>query len=857
MFGRYRVLRELGRGAMGAVFLARDLQLDRDVALKVPSTAAGADADLAERFLREARAAATLRHPHLCPVYDAGEEPGPDGARRLYLTMAYLPGKSLRDAVTGPQPVRAAVRLVGRLADAMAHAHDRGVIHRDLKPANVMLDERGRPHVTDFGLARREAGTDAGVRMTHDGAIIGTPAYMSPEQITGDPEAVGPQTDVYALGVMLYELLTGRLPFDGSVTAVLGKALTEDPVPPSDLRPDVDPALEGIWKGMSARDPAERFESMDAVRGALAEYLKKGSSARLNLPAVVPATRNDSKERSPEAAPLPPRRSSRSSARGKSDSGSPRWLWPAGLAAIGLLTVVLCVGGVTAVLNGLERLGEDVVAEMQSLEPTRVGSDSEDGAGPADDGNEAATRSDAGTPDPGAPDGAPDVDPWLTPGAVVDAAPDAPDWVDLFNGRDLTGWTGDTEDWSVEDGALVGVFPAGRGGNGAAIRSEGQFGDQEARLVHRRTTAGLGGVFLRHSWWDDGKIRVVASVVPGEGGTTCRSVHVSGLGRSGKLFSADEAILARAAAAAATNGELPGWDVVAIRSVGAEYAVAVNGIVIVAAQISGLAEAGPIAVDVGGLKDQASRLEYRSIRVRPLNPAGEPITPPEPDADGWVDLFDGQTLDGWTGDRERWTVRDGLMIGDLPPTDERTSYKLFAPRAFLRDAEVAGGEWEARLAIRTEGPFVSSLRIRNEAGDGKLEAGARFTDRDDQGDRTELGGIYSAGHNRGTGVVGVPAESAAQAADARETNGEPPGWDVVTMQVRGDRLTVAVNGVTTSEKTLPDLAPAGALHLDMGQWAARDQPGRIEIRSFRLRRLSNADEAVDENVETPKPDHAH
>ncbi|NNJ26281.1 Serine/threonine-protein kinase PknD [Planctomycetes bacterium LzC2] len=194
---------------MGAVSLVRGAQLDRDVALKVPSAAA-ADPELVERFLRESRAAATLQRPNVCPVYDAGEQVVFDGTRRLFLTMAHRPGQSLKDMLSGPQPVRKSVRLIGTLADAMAHAQDSGVVHPDLKPGKVMLDERRRPHVTDFGLARRDA---EGPRTTQSGAALGAPAYMSPEQILGEQEKVCPRSDIYTLGVMLYEFLTGRLPF--------------------------------------------------------------------------------------------------------------------------------------------------------------------------------------------------------------------------------------------------------------------------------------------------------------------------------------------------------------------------------------------------------------------------------------------------------------------------------------------------------------------------------------------------------------------------------------------------------------------------------------------------------------------
>ncbi len=226
-FGRYRLLRLLGKGGMGLVYLAHDSQLDRPVALKVPHFAAAEGSQVLERFYREARAAATILHPNICPLYDVGAIDGVP-----YLTMAYVEGKPLAEfAVARPLTPRQAALLLRKLALALAEAHKRGVIHRDLKPGNVMIDRRGEPMVMDFGLARRARGGDA--RLTQLGTALGTPAYMPPEQISGDVAAMGPGSDVYSLGVILYELLTGRLPFSGDAMAMLSQVLLDEPSPPS------------------------------------------------------------------------------------------------------------------------------------------------------------------------------------------------------------------------------------------------------------------------------------------------------------------------------------------------------------------------------------------------------------------------------------------------------------------------------------------------------------------------------------------------------------------------------------------------------------------------------------------------
>jgi serine/threonine protein kinase len=296
-FGPYRIVRPLGKGGMGAVYLARDTRLDRDVALKVCTLADNATA--LERFRREARAAASLSHQHLCPVYEFDVRDG-----IAYLTMAYVEGPTLSTwaAKRGGLSQRDAARLVAKLALAMQVAHDGGVVHRDLKPANVIINQKGEPVILDFGLARQME--DARTRLTQVGAIYGTPSYMAPEQAGGDPELIGPASDVYSLGVILYELLTGRVPFEGPLTAVLGQLLSMPPIPPRKYNPLVDATLEAICLKALAKSPAERPRSMRDFARALAK-IAPGLSAAAAMPdpRLQPTTQATSAT-SPEARPV-------------------------------------------------------------------------------------------------------------------------------------------------------------------------------------------------------------------------------------------------------------------------------------------------------------------------------------------------------------------------------------------------------------------------------------------------------------------------------------------------------------------------------------------------------------------------
>jgi serine/threonine protein kinase len=284
-FGRYRLLKELGHGAMGTVYLAEDSELRRQVALKRPRVAGQEEAELLQRFYQEAHAAATLDHPNICPVYDIGEHDGVP-----YITMAYVDGRPLSHIIRERKVLnqRSLAVMLRKIALALGEAHEKGVVHRDLKPGNIMLNHRSDPIVMDFGLARHAESTGE-ERLTKDGMLIGTPGYTSPEQVDGDLEKIGPASDIYSLGVVLYELLCGELPFRGSVVSVIGKILRDEPDPPSAHRADIDPRLEAICLKMMAKSPTDRYSTMGEVAGTLGDFIKASGQSSASEPPPVEA----------------------------------------------------------------------------------------------------------------------------------------------------------------------------------------------------------------------------------------------------------------------------------------------------------------------------------------------------------------------------------------------------------------------------------------------------------------------------------------------------------------------------------------------------------------------------------------
>jgi eukaryotic-like serine/threonine-protein kinase len=324
--GRYRILRRIGSGGMADVYAAEDTHLGREVALKVLHRRFAQDQEFVERFRREAKAAAGLSHPNVVGVFDRGEHEG-----TYYIAMEYLTGRTLKEIVASeaPLPQQRVVELGVQILHAAGFAHRHGVIHRDFKPHNVIVDERGHAKVTDFGIARAGAS-----EMTETGSIMGTAHYLSPEQAQG--HAVTAASDLYSIGVMLYEMLAGKLPFEGeSAVAIALKHLSEQPAPISQLRPDVHPALEAVVMAALAKDPAQRWqtaddfaEGLEAARAQIDAGANGGQSTTgltaIPLPAAVdPDSDGERPPIAPVTAPEPERKR--------------RWPW----FTIGLLVLAL------------------------------------------------------------------------------------------------------------------------------------------------------------------------------------------------------------------------------------------------------------------------------------------------------------------------------------------------------------------------------------------------------------------------------------------------------------------------------------------------------------------------------------
>ena len=276
--GRYRIQRKLGAGGMADVYLAEDQELGRRVAIKILNGRHANDAQFIERFRREAKNAAALNHPNIVSIYDRGE-----AEDTYYIAMEFLDGRTLKELIIGrgAAPINVAIEYARQILSALRFAHRHGIVHRDIKPHNALVDGEGRVKVTDFGIAR--AGTS---QMTEAGSIVGTAQYLSPEQARGGE--VDPRSDLYSLGIVLYELLTGKTPFDGETPVEIAmKHLSATPQPPSKLRPDIPPELDMVVLRALAKNPDDRYQSADEME---ADLERVGRGARVSAATVDTAT---------------------------------------------------------------------------------------------------------------------------------------------------------------------------------------------------------------------------------------------------------------------------------------------------------------------------------------------------------------------------------------------------------------------------------------------------------------------------------------------------------------------------------------------------------------------------------------
>jgi len=341
--GRYRVLRRLGSGGMADVWLAEDTHLQRQVALKVLHRRFAQDQEFVQRFQREAESAAGLQHPNIVSVFDRGQFEG-----TYYIAMQYVDGPTLKQLIDRGLTPEQAVTEIRQVLEAARFAHRNGIVHRDLKPQNVIVDGEGKAVVTDFGIAR------AGVsEITQTGSVMGTPHYLSPEQAQGfDVTAV---SDLYSIGVLLYEALTGRVPFEAdSAVAVAMKQVSQTPQRPSSINPNVSPALDAVVMRALEKDPGQRFQSADAFIAALDAALKApvagdGTADFAALPPVVAV---------PVEEELDPGEEERKRRR--------RWIW----AALAAIVIGLLIG--LALTRDTSTEVPDVTGEMRSAATQRL-----------------------------------------------------------------------------------------------------------------------------------------------------------------------------------------------------------------------------------------------------------------------------------------------------------------------------------------------------------------------------------------------------------------------------------------------------------------------------------------------------
>ena len=853
-FGRYRILQLLGKGGMGAVYLAIDSQLNRKVALKIPFFDAKEEPKRAERFIREARAAASLNHPNICTVYDVGEVNG-----RPFITMAYIVGQPLEDLFDEDRllPVDAAVEIIRKMALALQKAHDLSIVHRDLKPANVMITPEGEPVIMDFGLVKVIGEIDGGeARLTQEGAILGTPRYMAPEQVNGDQNAIGPATDIYALGVMLFELLTGQAPYSGALLTILSQ-IASSPLPNvRDFQSGVDEELNRVCRKAMEKLPASRFESMAQFADALLPFIPGSSlpSQRFRLTGVArseaatvtgnvsaktltePGATSEKNPAAETALPLGQKTSSTKATTpktlmsaadlqppetvGKADvsSGGPSFisrivrrvgtsvrdvaadsnrlaLFISGIAGLAIVVLVAAISIRHLTRNSLPSRTASTasIAGTESLDAGRAAGGDTPTASAPDGTTVMAHETGNVAPDTAVAsiEGNPDAEAAANPAMDSSEVP-VQNFVPMFNSSDMTGWTSvGGGGWSRNGDTIVAEARPG------ILLSERGYVDFELSLEYRLSRGGNSGVYVRVP---DENTRP-----NGEDLIEVQLLDWSSLADEVAPFKSGSVIgfFPQVNRPEQKQGE---WNGLRIVLQGDHIQTIINGDLVVDGELSEKTRTSSFTGVISkqgriGLQQRGNGLtEFRNVRIRELSTteAGTTETTTTQgmakDQKQWRSLFNGRDLSGWSiarGSAANWSVQDSE---DAPGTKELVAIaKSTESESWLMTADEYSDftmRFEFRLLANTK--TSGGIGFRMDDNDGQFLPIKIM----DDSDPTE----WAKQRGEKTGVVWTPTAAGPlmmfppqQAAKLNPATDASSSWNKAELSVINQTLTLRIN----------------------------------------------------------------
>jgi serine/threonine protein kinase len=789
--GPYRVLKVLGAGGMGVVFKAEDPMLQRPVALKAMLPTLAVSATARERFLREARSAASIKHDHIVHIYQVGEDRGVP-----FLAMEFLDGEPLDERLKrpGPMPLSEVLRIGREVAEGLEAAHTRGLVHRDIKPANIWLEgERGRVKILDFGLARSASGQS---QLTQSGAIIGTPAYMAPEQAQG--KSVDHRCDLFSLGGVLYRIVTGKMPFKGADTiSTLMAVATHNPPAPQRLRAEMPHELSDLVMTLLAKDPAERPASARAVAETLASLAQPQTmpppTARPAVATMVKPPRSEPSRT--VKRPAAPERTGIAK-QGKGRRSPIVWIVAAVASALGLLGIAACVLG--AFLLRIQSADGTLVLEADDDVQVRVLQGGKQ-LTLLDTRNNTEVRLAAGTYElelaggkeglklqtkqfmlkrgdreiarvrfePRA-DAAPKT-PLVNPSSK---APPPTGFVSLFNGKDLTGWK-PSPNWRVNNGVLYGSGPA----SSYLYSKRADFKDFHLIAEVRINDRGNSGIFFRSEF---------AEPFPRGFEAQINSTHGDPV-RTGSLhpFNLNLSQEERKRCVVTEQLHKPDeWFTLEVLAQQNHITLRVNGKT--TADYFDAKERftqGHLALQQ---HDAQCQVAFRRIEIKEL-----PTT-----AESSRSFFNGKDLNGWRGLPGRWSVKDGAIVG--APVAGAPAHTFLVSEKSYRD-------FDLRFQVRRkDGIGNSGVQFRSQIADlSKFSVVGPQCEIDSASVKYPPGSLVSEPNGKPFAIL-APQKLIAQSYKDADFN-------EFRIRCAGKYVLITVNGITAIDGTFPELPNEGVI----------------------------------------------